>query len=274
MEVGQLAVMHSCTLCGKAYKRPEHLQRHVLTHSDERPHKCQQCQKTFQRSDVLRRHSKTCTASFSTPAEATSLVANITTTPFAASLDDEWMEDLSAYLDWLPDVDQYANLLTMETYPVGPLPAPNEEVSNDASTRTSAPLRFLECFTRNTGLVASFDCGTEPQRVGALLFLRSEARSHHLLEMLSRKCDEIVTLISEVATVKPRNSAVDLIWSPDVKDACTSFFNAKRISLYMGLFWSLWHSDVNLMHRATFDGTTAKAGLVAAMAIIGAAVSP
>lgn len=52
--------MNSCTICFKSYKRPEHLRRHLLSHSTWRPYVCASCGSSFQRSDVLRRHQQTC----------------------------------------------------------------------------------------------------------------------------------------------------------------------------------------------------------------------
>lgn len=49
-----------CSQCPKAYKRSEHLQRHVAVHKPTREYRCARCGATFQRSDVLSRHTKTC----------------------------------------------------------------------------------------------------------------------------------------------------------------------------------------------------------------------
>ncbi|KAH7082757.1 hypothetical protein BKA63DRAFT_137457 [Paraphoma chrysanthemicola] len=51
---------HYCTTCFKSYKRREHLQRHLQTHTTSRPHRCNVCNASFQRSDILRRHTQTC----------------------------------------------------------------------------------------------------------------------------------------------------------------------------------------------------------------------
>ncbi|KAH7381522.1 hypothetical protein BKA66DRAFT_464379 [Pyrenochaeta sp. MPI-SDFR-AT-0127] len=45
-----------CSYCGQGFKRDEHLERHVLIHTDIRPFRCQECKLTFKRKDLLRRH--------------------------------------------------------------------------------------------------------------------------------------------------------------------------------------------------------------------------
>ena len=53
-------LLFQCGQCEKAYKRPEHLQRHKAVHKPARDYRCPRCGTTFQRSDVLSRHAKTC----------------------------------------------------------------------------------------------------------------------------------------------------------------------------------------------------------------------
>ncbi|KAL6833811.1 hypothetical protein J3E69DRAFT_149781 [Trichoderma sp. SZMC 28015] len=47
---------YACRDCGRTYSRPEHLVRHVQTHTLGRRFACEICKKTFARKDLLRRH--------------------------------------------------------------------------------------------------------------------------------------------------------------------------------------------------------------------------
>ncbi|KAL2221529.1 hypothetical protein M432DRAFT_540105 [Thermoascus aurantiacus ATCC 26904] len=51
-----------CSLCFASFRRLEHLQRHLTSHTDGRPYSCIFCSKSFKRSDVLKRHWRTCRA--------------------------------------------------------------------------------------------------------------------------------------------------------------------------------------------------------------------
>ncbi|KAF2430130.1 hypothetical protein EJ08DRAFT_734405 [Tothia fuscella] len=45
-----------CTYCGQAFTRAEHLDRHVMTHTNVKPFKCTTCHFSFKRRDLLQRH--------------------------------------------------------------------------------------------------------------------------------------------------------------------------------------------------------------------------
>ncbi len=55
-----------CHLCGRSYERVDHLNRHLKSHENSRPHKCTRCSKSFNRADLLNRHQ----ASHDRPATA------------------------------------------------------------------------------------------------------------------------------------------------------------------------------------------------------------
>lgn len=48
--------LYACRDCGRSYSRPEHLVRHVQTHTLGRRFACDICKKSFARKDLLRRH--------------------------------------------------------------------------------------------------------------------------------------------------------------------------------------------------------------------------
>ena len=55
----QISRSFKCKLCDKNYKYPDGLKRHLLTHSEDKPHECDVCGKRFQLFQYLDRHLKT-----------------------------------------------------------------------------------------------------------------------------------------------------------------------------------------------------------------------
>ncbi|KAH1171040.1 hypothetical protein KIL84_006658 [Mauremys mutica] len=47
---------HACEMCGKAFRDVYHLNRHKLSHSDEKPYQCPVCQQRFKRKDRMSYH--------------------------------------------------------------------------------------------------------------------------------------------------------------------------------------------------------------------------
>jgi hypothetical protein len=173
---------------------------------------------------------------------------------------------------------------------------------------------FLDNFTRKTGLICSFDCGTPNQRqqivstffqfeatyetvnhpVGSSVIpllpgvlgeelvstmerldsastLDSTSLTRHLssYDPLTIKTHQIFILVKEVVTVKPRNSAVTLGWSPVLEQMCLRFFSPTNIRKFLELYWAVWHPNVNFVHRPTFNPVSSKSILLASMALIG-----
>ncbi|KAK0199441.1 putative zinc finger/binuclear cluster transcriptional regulator [Desarmillaria ectypa] len=57
---------HKCPVCQATFTRPQHVARHMRSHTGDRPYKCTHCGDQFARSDLLSRHINKCHASAST----------------------------------------------------------------------------------------------------------------------------------------------------------------------------------------------------------------
>lgn len=152
---------------------------------------------------------------------------------------------------------------------------------------------FLDLFTRSTGFIQSFDCGTYDQRkevlqqAGASLKEgKPEAQNRNNITVLQHalgsplqpsppedplywRTHQIILLVREVVTVKPRNSIVKMSWSSALEAMCFHFFSPSNLQKFMNLFWAIWHPNVNFIHRPTFDPLGCKTILLASMALIG-----
>ena len=49
---------HVCQICSKAFKRADHLRKHEITHTGEKPFACEHCGKAFNRKENLKTHYK------------------------------------------------------------------------------------------------------------------------------------------------------------------------------------------------------------------------
>lgn len=49
---------HGCEMCGKAFRDVYHLNRHKLSHSDEKPFECPICHQRFKRKDRMTYHAR------------------------------------------------------------------------------------------------------------------------------------------------------------------------------------------------------------------------
>ncbi|CAL1715925.1 unnamed protein product [Somion occarium] len=58
---------HKCPVCNSTFTRPQHVARHMRSHTGDRPYKCQHCGDQFARSDLLSRHVNKCHASEKPP---------------------------------------------------------------------------------------------------------------------------------------------------------------------------------------------------------------
>ena len=339
-----LASLNVCPACSKSYKRPEHLRRHQLSHSTDRPYKCALCRSTFQRSDVLKRHLQTCDSpaddpvSSSEPPSKRLALSNSPlpykpTTRFAKpqeqtfqpldstnQLQDPCETDAPSFdhiAGWLScglsnhDFDcqseSWQDFLNLNSGLQTPRTVPEDEDQHAVS------LEFLANFTSNTGLVSSFDCGTLEQRQRVAANFSDTPGQHSTLapsaatgtsessvktvsdgttsdidheycpqavehqwlsDPLSLKSHEIILAVKDFILHKSRNSCVTLSWSTTLQEACVRFFSPERLRRYLYFYWAIWHSNVNIMHKPSFNPSSSKPELVAAMSLIGACVSP
>lgn len=181
--------------------------------------------------------------------------------------------------------------------------SPGSEDHTVVSNPTKGPpcsLGFLDNFTTRSGLAQSFDCGTFDQRQRAFLLYSSQAAKgapstsnktagildiqdtssasmsvpQWLSDPMSLKSHEILASIKDIVLQKSGRRTVTLTWSSTIQDTCASFFSPSNIRRYLGLYWALWHPNVNIMHKPTFDPLSSKSFLLAAMCLIGACMSP
>lgn len=149
--------------------------------------------------------------------------------------------------------------------------------------------QFLDKMTSSTGLAYSFDCGTPEQREHVLSMVLRGVESENetsqesqsdapfteiealnwLDDPISLKTHQIMLLVKDIVTVKPRNSAVTLDWSPSLQQTCLQFFSPANLRKFLGLYWAIWHPNVNFVHRPSFDPASAKPAALATMTLLG-----
>ncbi|KAK4117941.1 hypothetical protein N657DRAFT_685618 [Parathielavia appendiculata] len=88
------------------------------------------------------------------------------------------------------------------------------------------------------------------------------------------KLQQVVLLVKKVVTTKPHDRTITINWSAALEHRCRQFFSPPRFAKFIELYWSVWHPNVNILHRPTFDTASSKPILLAAMALIGSCVSP
>lgn len=141
----------TCRYCGNKYSRKEHHDRHVRTHTRERPFECAQCGATFARRDTWRRHLRAChavtdpqctsgaataeapleqNAAHAPPPNANSATADDFELDFAApGFETMWQWDESLQLDpgfTMEDLGTYDMLDATPGHPWLPLHPPSE----------------------------------------------------------------------------------------------------------------------------------------------------
>ncbi|CVK97659.1 related to C2H2 transcription factor [Fusarium mangiferae] len=314
---------HRCSFCGQSYQRADVLKRHALACqtkvragevSSSSRRACDLCvqQKkacsTGQPCEHCRRKSVQCVYSFSyaLATESNLLVgqddkqyadeASLPTVVFGDDALFDYLGNCTSVTDMLQGSDNNQDWLDFINLAAGHLQTMPTSPQTHLDNYT---FHFLDNFTRKSGLVDSFDCGTFEQRMEVeashrsgechatqtteldeLVHLNSSSVDHpqpqplDLQDPLIIQTHQILLDIKQVVTVKPRNSVVELEWSTILEQTCIQFFSPHNLRKYLALFWHIWHPNVNFVHRPTFDPVTSKSIVVACMAFIGASVSP
>lgn len=300
---------HRCQLCHGAFQRADILKRHLRTCSSAVPTKrraCDECVRQKRACDLrtpcgncikkqrpcrylVDPHEESASTSVQEVGDASS---SLEEKPWTSTLgsthstdpEDPTWEDIS--LDDLIDFSNtspfdYTDAHWQELYTI------HDELNViEGSDRRQRPcFDFLDAFTRNPGFLNSFDCGTQRDRQDAArIDQRPELPSatpitHSLASMMDVSpmqpsallwaTHQIVLLVKEVVMVKPRNSPVEHSWSSTLETLCAQFFSPQQLQKFLNLYWTIWHPNVNFVHRPTFDPTTCKPILLATMAVIG-----
>ncbi|KAF7193887.1 Transcription factor 1 [Pseudocercospora fuligena] len=294
---------YSCTLCSADFQRSDVLARHLRTCVGKRGasqgnllrKSCDACRKSKKACDALRPCSgctkKRVQCTYQDQGGAVGLTSGIPIAAletFLADYDNQlWPEDAEALS--LPMSSSRPSVLGTEEFH-SELLSPSNTAWDDhlsgvelyGAKQTmdgdeARNLRFLERFTRNKGLLSSFDCGTESQRQALYQELCAVKGRQQEIPGHGSLCDrqaQIVTLLKEVISVRPRKSIIHLTWSNDLCHQCSQFFSNRQLQVYLELYWQIWSPNIPFLHRATFDIATVDTRLLAAMAVIGASVSP
>jgi hypothetical protein len=88
------------------------------------------------------------------------------------------------------------------------------------------------------------------------------------------RLQEVVLLVRNTVVQKPHTSSITETWTMPLEQQCLNFFSPPRFAKFIELYWSVWHPNVNVLHRPTFDPASAKAVLLASMALIGKKTVP
>ncbi|KAL6705436.1 hypothetical protein ACN47E_006701 [Coniothyrium glycines] len=162
---------------------------------------------------------------------------------------------------------------------------------------------FLEKFTRAKGFVRSFECGSDERRMSVTVpakiteslfscmnvdptsywmdltqavlgFGEEEVADDASIETSMLQTHQIVTQIREAVMDGGRHSLAGFTWSSSLETICFEFFHPSKIQKYLTLFWYCWYPNWPVIHRPSFQGRFADSTLIAAMAILGACLSP
>ncbi|KAK0375899.1 hypothetical protein CLIM01_06743 [Colletotrichum limetticola] len=85
---------------------------------------------------------------------------------------------------------------------------------------------------------------------------------------------KIVAMLRDITISKPRGSKINISWSGSIEFSCHNFFSPQRLQDNLELFWSCWYPNCPIIHKPSFSTSNASPLLIAAMAVLGACLSP
>ncbi|KPM40754.1 hypothetical protein AK830_g5821 [Neonectria ditissima] len=106
------------------------------------------------------------------------------------------------------------------------------------------------------------------------VFGQSSPRASKAHQSQLFRTNEIVQMLKDVTTSKPKGSKKMADWSPVVEKSCYAFFSPSNLEKFLLLFWACWYPNCPIIHRPTFAAGTASPSLLGSMALIGACLSP
>ncbi|KAH7074301.1 hypothetical protein FB567DRAFT_193221 [Paraphoma chrysanthemicola] len=198
--------------------------------------------------------------------------------------------------------------ITWAAYEENSLAASLSHRPTDLNIEVLIQFPFLDKFTKASGFVNSFECGSVDRRSLAALEWSGWApcgqpstkrktcddaaeswieiaesilvQSPEPNEVDSRniglslgKTHEIVSWIRNATINKPRRSIIASTWSISLETMCYEFFNPTNLQRYLALFWTGWYHNWPTIHRPSFDINSTSPSLIAAMVVVGACLS-
>ncbi|KAK1727994.1 uncharacterized protein BDZ83DRAFT_665526, partial [Colletotrichum acutatum] len=130
----------------------------------------------------------------------------------------------------------------------------------------------MKRFTKFAGLAQSFECGSLQERHLNNRPNDQIPQSH--VEEASDVTFKIVAMLKDITISKPRGSKINISWSSSIEFSCHNFFSPQRLQDNLELFWSCWYPNCPIIHKPSFSTSNASPMLIAAMAVLGACLSP
>ncbi|RFU24367.1 hypothetical protein B7463_g11972, partial [Scytalidium lignicola] len=161
----------------------------------------------------------------------------------------------NSYRDYhIPSDDYFRNIATQVPYPH------LEAIDGDRYTRSVSelPIRDWQCRTSST--------------TNAIGDLAGSATLYE--DPLTMKTMEICSGVKRILLAGIGNSAISMERLEITEGMAWQFFCPINLRRFIHLYWELWHHNWPCIHKPSFQCTTALPNLLAAMALIGASISP